>query len=152
MTRPSGCTPEISEAIFERLELGESLVSICRSEGMPSVRTVLRWADEREDFGEEYRRAQAAAAEYLNHRISEVAESATDKDSAAAARVRIEAMRWQASKQAPRKFGDKLDLQVTPDFNLAAELQQRREKLQERRATYLNGAPAIQIIEQESSS
>lgn len=152
MSRPSSYTPERAEEICDRLENGESLRSICRSPGMPSVRTVLRWADERQDFADEYRRAREAAGEYLDDEINEIQKTAIDKDSAHAARVRITALQWRASKQAPRKFGDRLDLQVTPDFDLANELQQRREKLAERRAALMNGRPTIHLITNSEGS
>lgn len=141
MGRPSSYTPEVAEAIFDRLEQGESLASICRSDGMPSIRTVLRWADERQDFADEYRRAREAAGEHLDDQIDQIQQTAVDKDTAQAARVRITALQWRASKQAPRKFGDRLDLQVTPDFDLASELQQRRDRLAQRRGEFV-GTPS----------
>lgn len=146
MSRPPTYTPELAETICERLEQGESLASICRSEGMPSVRTVLRWADERQDFADDYRRAREAAGEFLDDQINEIQKTAVDKDTAQAARVRITALQWRASKQAPRKYGDRLDLQVTPDFDLANELQQRRNQLAQKRGEIVNGAPAVHLI------
>ncbi len=65
MGRPSTYSPDLAESICARLEVGESLADICRDEGMPGVRTVLRWADEREDFQAMYTIALAARAEWF---------------------------------------------------------------------------------------
>jgi hypothetical protein len=129
MARPSLYSPELAEAICARLEAGEPLARICRDNGMPGVRTVLQWADEKEDFQAEYSRAHRAQAEQLVARIHDIMETAVDKDSAAAARVQINGLIWIASKQAPKRYGDRLDLNVDHTFDLAAELTKRRQQV-----------------------
>ena len=49
MGRLSLQSPEVVDAICERLSKGQALASICRSAGMPSVRTFLQCADEKDD-------------------------------------------------------------------------------------------------------
>jgi hypothetical protein len=83
-----------------------------------------------------YRAAQAAQAEHLDAEIQSVAETAVDRETASAARVRIAALQWRASKQAPKKFGDRLDLNVDHSFDLAAELTRRREQAEGGRLAY----------------
>jgi len=129
MGRPSIYSPELAEAICARLEAGEPLAAICRDDAMPGVRTVLRWADEIEGFGDEYTRARNAQAEHLDAEIDRIAATATDKDSAAAARVQIQALIWRASKQAPAKYGERVDLRVDHSFDLAAVIDRRRQQV-----------------------
>jgi hypothetical protein len=129
MARPSLYSAELAEAICTRLEAGEPLASMCRDCEMPGVRTVLRWADENDTFAAEYRRAQAAQGEWLDAEIQRIAETATDKDTAAAARVQITALTWRASKQAPKKFGDRVDLNVDHSFDLAALIDRGRQRV-----------------------
>lgn len=74
---------------------------------MPGSRTVLRWADENEAFGSKYARAREAQAEFMDHKIITTADNITDP---AVARVQIDAYKWRASKLAPKRYGDKLDL------------------------------------------
>lgn len=131
--RPSLYTPELAEAICARLEAGTCLADICRDEGTPSVRTVLRWADENEEFGAEYRRAQAAQAEWLDAEVQRISETAKDRDSAAAARVKITALTWRASKQAPKRFGDRVDLTVDANIDLASLIDRGRQRVLEAR-------------------
>ena len=129
MARPSIFTPELAETICARLESGEPLAAICREPHMPGARTVLQWADDREDFAAAYRRAREAQAEWLDAEIQRIAGTAKDKDSAAAARVQITALTWRASKQAPKRYGDKIDLSVDHTFDLASVLDQRRQRV-----------------------
>jgi hypothetical protein len=53
------------ETICERLASGEALAGICRTKGMPTTRTFLRWADEDDEIAAEYSRALAARAEWF---------------------------------------------------------------------------------------
>lgn len=131
MPRKSNYTPEIAEAICARIEAGEPLATICRNNAMPGVRTVLEWAEKNEGFADQYRRAREAQAEWLDAEIQRIAGTATDKDSAAAARVQITALTWRASKQAPKKYGDRVDLNVDHSFDLAGELARRRQQVVE---------------------
>ena len=64
MGRPSSFTPELLDAICERLSNGKALAAVCRENGMPAVRTFLRWADEHESVANEYKRALEARAEW----------------------------------------------------------------------------------------
>ena len=112
--RPSLYTDEISEEICRRLAGGESLRAICRSESMPHVATVLRWLPAHPEFRDQYARAREAQAECFVDQIINIADSvANERESSIvhAARLRIDARRWAASKMAPRKYGDKLDLE-----------------------------------------
>lgn len=129
MGRNSLYSSELAEAICARLEAGEPLASICRDKNMPGVRTVLRWADTNEDFADQYRRAREAQAEWLDAEVQRIAASAMDKDSSAAARVKITALIWRASKQSPKRYGDKIDLNVDHSFDLAEVLARGRQRV-----------------------
>lgn len=131
MARPSSCTPEIVEAVCERLEAGDPLAQICRDEGMPAVRTFLDWAAKSEEIEGLYTRAREAQAEWLDAEVQRIASTAKDKDSAAAARVQIFALTWRAGKQAPKKYGDRVDLNVEHTFDLAGEIARRRQQVLE---------------------
>jgi hypothetical protein len=129
MARARTYTADIAEHICKRLEGGEPLAAICRDPTMPGVRTVLEWADTIEEFAGMYTRARDAQAEHLDAEIQRIAETAVDKDSAAAARVKITALTWRASKMAPKRYGDRVDLNVDHSFDLAGELGRRRQQV-----------------------
>lgn len=99
------------------------------------------WALDDKDFSEKYEKARAKQAEYWADNIVDISDTAFDKDSAAAARIRIDARKWVACKLLPRKYGDKPaeinnnlqfhnHLHLTEDF--MRRLQDRRQQLLER--------------------
>ena len=64
--RPPELTPEIADAICERLAKGEPLARICEDEAMPSYTTV--WRHEKGD--DEFRKASARARELGTHYLA----------------------------------------------------------------------------------
>ena len=58
MGRPSIKTPELLAAICERLAVGESVRSICRSEDMPTDCAVFRWLATDVAFQKQYLQAK----------------------------------------------------------------------------------------------
>ncbi len=143
MARPSIYSTALAETICARLEAGEPLAAICRDDGMPGVRTVLRWADENPDFAAQYTRAREAQAEWLDAEIQRIAGTAKDKDTAAAARVQITALTWRASKQAPKRYGDRVDLKVENRCDLAVELERARQRALEANETLSLSPPKV---------
>lgn len=111
MGRPSAFTPEAADTICERLSEGESLRAICRDDAMPSLSMVFRWlADERyADFRDQYARAREAQADKYADELVDIADEGKSED-ANIIRLRMDARKWAASKIAPKKYGDKVDL------------------------------------------
>lgn len=114
--RPSSFTQETADAICDRLAEGESLRTVCGDEKMPDLRTVRRWlvkgsGQEAEPefaaFRLQYARAREDQADYYAEKIVDDAASATD---AAIGRLRMDALKWAASKLAPKRYGDKVAL------------------------------------------
>ncbi|HDR9164856.1 TPA: terminase small subunit protein [Burkholderia vietnamiensis] len=122
MGRPSGFTEEIADVICERLAGGESLRAICRDDGMPSTSMVFRWLSEFSSFRDRYARAREAQADALFDEILEIADetafdteitesgSRPNSEWIARSRLRVDARKWMASKLAPKKYGEKLEL------------------------------------------
>ena len=109
MGRPSDYTQEIADAICEHIAQGKSLRWICAEDGMPGSTTVYRWLNENEGFRKQYTHARELQAEFYADEIIEIADLAKNED-AQVARLRVDARKWKASKLAPKKYGDKLDL------------------------------------------
>lgn len=105
MARPSEFTPETANLICERLADGESLRKICADEAMPDRNTVRRWLSQQPEFRVQYAHAREEQADVYAERIIEEAETATD---ASIGRLRMDALKWAASKLAPKRYGDKL--------------------------------------------
>jgi hypothetical protein len=119
--RPSGYSEEIADAICDRLSEGESLRSICRDVEMPSRASVLRWQDERPEFETKCARARLAQADWLQDDMADiegdVLRGALDPQ---AARVVLSSKQWRASKLAPKKYGDRQQVDHTGTLTLAS--------------------------------
>lgn len=134
--RPTIYSDAIAIRICERLAIGESLVSICKDESLPSRATVMRWLqeDKHEGFRDKYAHAREAQADFYAEEIIAIAdeecttvlhgdgdeqvevEVAFDSAAVARNRLRVDARKWYASKVAPKKYGDKLALGQADDL------------------------------------
>lgn len=123
--RPSKFTPALADEICKRLSAGESLRHICEDAKMPSQRTVFTWLANDSAFLQQYARAREAQADTLVEEILEIADDSTcdtetdDKGNVrtnhevvARSKLRIDTRKWLMSKLAPKKYGEKLDLNV----------------------------------------
>jgi hypothetical protein len=72
--RPSSYNADIATAICDRLADGESLRSICASEGMPNKATVFRWLGRQNEFRDQYAWAREAQADDILAEIMEIAD------------------------------------------------------------------------------
>lgn len=121
---------EIADKICERLADGESLRSICRSDGMPSRTEVFRWLadDANTAFRDQYARAKEFGIEALADDIVDVSDDARNDwmdrndpenpgfvfngEHVQRSRLRVDSRKWVLSKLAPKKYGDKIDVAV----------------------------------------
>lgn len=109
--RPSSYSDALAEVICDRIAAGESMRAICRDAGMPDRVTVLRWLAAHEDFAAKCARARELQADVVDEEIvdmlQDVKMGTLDPQ---AARVLLAGYQWRASKLAPKKYGDKLEL------------------------------------------
>lgn len=113
--RPSKISAEIIDHICEKIADGMSLRAICEDDTMPHRITVMRWLDDNRDFATKYARARELQGDAMDEKILSVADECTNEN-AQAARVKIDAYKWRASKLAPKKYGDKVQQEISgPD-------------------------------------
>jgi hypothetical protein len=86
---------EVRAHILEQLELGRSLMAICKDEGMPNRSTVQRWQKDDEDFDAAVTRAREDGFHYLAEQARIRAQTAED---AAKGRLAFDADRWYLGK------------------------------------------------------
>lgn len=125
--RPSEFSEKVASIICERIADGESLRTICLDDAMPHRSTVFRWLAANESFRDQYTRAREAQADALFEEILEIADDtshdtiikegkdggeyeAANSEWINRSRLRVDARKWMASKLAPKKYGDKLDV------------------------------------------
>ena len=68
--------------ILAEIASGRSLRSVCRDEGMPSIRQAMAWLDADEDFAQQYARAMLVRADVKFDELDEVSQKAEDCESA----------------------------------------------------------------------
>jgi hypothetical protein len=112
--RPTIYTQEIADLICQRLAKGESLRAICRGDEFPQESTVRQWAvDDREGFYAQYTRSRDIGLDCMADEVQEIADGVGD---VARDRLRFDSRRWYLSKLAPKRYGDKLQQEVSgPD-------------------------------------
>lgn len=126
MPRQSEYSQDVADVICERLSEGDSLRAISRDESMPAQSTVFKWLIAVPAFAEQYTRAREAQADHMAEEILEIADDGsndsyidgdgnkrTDQDVIARSRLRVDARKWLASKMAPKRYGDKLQTELT---------------------------------------
>jgi len=112
-------TPEIDDEIIERLSKGEPMAVICRSEHMPTDRTVRRWQDDDADFASAIARARedgfdAIAADCLeiadetglDTKIGEDGKERPDTEWISRSKLRVETRLKLLAKWDPKRYGD----------------------------------------------
>lgn len=127
--RPTICTDEVIQLICDTIASSNKGLHVhCKErKDFPARTTIYRWLDENKEFRERYARAREAQADFLADEIIEIADDSSrdsltitkkdgtsydieDKEWASRSKLRVEARKWKASKLAPKKYGDKIDL------------------------------------------
>jgi len=99
MGRPLIRSEELIDTICEYLSDGESLVTICKRDDVPSASTVYKWLGEDVAFSERYARAREAAADQFADETIRIADEKVETElELAHKKVRIEARHWLAGK------------------------------------------------------
>jgi len=123
--RPTIYNQDLVDRICIRLGSGESLRSICRDDDMPAQSLIYLWLNRHPEFLEQYTRAREEQAETHADEIVDIADEQPDLievkdkdgnvidiklDSAFIAwqKQRIDARKWNAAKQRPKKYGDRV--------------------------------------------
>jgi hypothetical protein len=144
MGRPTDYNQDIADRICERMICGqndkpESLRSICRDEIMPSTGTVMRWVAKHPEFQEQYRAAREAQVEVHHEEILEISDNCTDDvqmilgnaeegelgrinhSAVARAKLQVDTRKWIMSKMAPKKYGEKVQVENSGKVVIAEE-------------------------------
>lgn len=115
MARPTLYSDQLDEAICARLADGESLLSICRDDQMPTRQTIYNWLKENTRFFDNYAQARELGADAEFDELDEIALLATPED-VQVARLRIDTLKWKLSRKFPKKYGDKVHQELSgPD-------------------------------------
>jgi hypothetical protein len=114
---------------------GESVRSICRDEDMPASSSVFLWLQKHPEFTEQYARAAAARADAFAEEIIEISDDGrndfaedgdghetTNHDVIARSRLRVDTRKWLMARMAPKKYGDRLDIDQRTTHEVGASV------------------------------
>lgn len=114
--RPSSYTVEMADAICKKVSEGQALLHVCEENGFPNQTTVFRWLNEREDFRNKYARAREIQIERMALDALRIADDPNEDPQSR--RVRVDTRKWILSKWAPKKYGEKLEVEQTGEQTL----------------------------------
>lgn len=93
---------------------GSNLTRLSKLPGGIPLSTMFYWLAEHPEFSERYARARELRADSRSDRIDDICEKVVSGElDPAAARVVIDAEKWQAGKERPARYGDRIEPSVT---------------------------------------
>lgn len=130
--KPTVYSKALAEKICSRLAAGETLRSVCRDNGMPSETAVRKWSRANKNgFHSQYARARDIGLDAIADETIEIADDGTNDwmernnpdnpgwvengESINRSRLRADVRKWYLSKMAPKKYGERLDLNPDPE-------------------------------------
>lgn len=112
--RPKSYTEELADEVCRLVSEGSNLNKIAKTEGFPSRQTIYTWFREHKSFLDNYTRAREERADARADRIDDIVERVGKKElDPNAARVMIDAEKWQAGKENAARYGDKSRHELT---------------------------------------
>ncbi len=113
------------QSVIDGIITGKTLKNAMEDEGV-SPPLFFRYLKEHPSAEEAYNLAQQARSEIIVDEILEIADTEADPQRA---RVRVEARKWYASKMIPKKYGDRIDLNVSGTVDINAALLEAKQRV-----------------------
>jgi len=113
--RPSTYSRELVTDFCKLLATGNTLRSLCATDRFPTATTIYDWLEKFPEFAEQYARARSQQADHYAEMIIDEAFGAND---ASIGRLRMDALKWAASKIAPKKYGDKIEVEANQSSSI----------------------------------
>lgn len=108
MTAKIEYTKEIGDEFCGFIASGSNIYKLAGEFGFPGKDTIYKWLDLHNDFADNYARARAKRADARSDRIDDIVDKMVKKQiTPDVARVAIDAEKWQAGKEQPKKYGDR---------------------------------------------
>ena len=101
----------VANTICDLIADGQNLHRIGAMKDFPPRWRIYEWFKENQDFADNYARAREDRADWRASRIDNVVERLLGGEiDPSAARVAIDAEKWQAGKEKPQVYSDKIDV------------------------------------------
>lgn len=111
---PSKYSARLATEICTLIADGKSLRVVCKLPGMPHRVTVLRWLSANEVFAKDYATAYMLQADSIEEDMAEIeGKLMKGRMDPQRARVALNSMQWRAERRAPKKYGTKIQQEIT---------------------------------------
>lgn len=136
--RPTIFSQELADQICNYIAEGYSLRQIEELEGMPCKTQILKWAtdSDKSDFTNQYAQAMQRRTEYWAEEILDICDDGsndwmersgkddhpgyvTNGEAINRSRLRVDTRKWLMSKLAPKKYGEKIQQEVSGKDGMA---------------------------------
>lgn len=115
--RPTEYNQDLAKEICKRL-MRDNLSVVTQADDMPHRSTIYDWLSTYEEFADNYARACVIRREERFERMDEIPDQVEDVQRA---RLKVDVLKWQLSKEEPKKYGDKLDLDANINGNITIQ-------------------------------
>lgn len=142
--RPTKYTPELAKLVCELLAQGKSLTNICKTEPAPPYSTVRQWViDDVNGFAAEYARARDFGVDVMADELLEISDTPKEGveviegddgtkikrgDMLGHRRLQVDTRKWYLSKLAPKKYGDRLDIEHSGSIDIGHKILEARKR------------------------
>jgi hypothetical protein len=109
--RPTLFSPTLAKAVCEKIAGGWTLTAIARDPNMPSRDDFFRWLREHAEFHDMYFEARRARADARSDAMDGIVERVLKGElDPRAAQVALTHERWAAGREAPKRYGERLEI------------------------------------------
>lgn len=133
----SSYTPELAESILALMREGSSLRQACEQVGVKKT-TFLDWVEREPALADQYARAREQMLDAQAEQLEAIGDEAARAETAvqvAGLRLKADNRKWLLSKLAPKRYGDKLEIEQRTTFadlteeQIDARIAQRLEQI-----------------------
>ena len=141
MGRPIEPVPQNhADSVIAWIESGKPLREWSRQEGNPSYGAVYDWIEKDRNFASRFARAREIGEDVIAQECLEIADDGSNdwvegkfgpqvnQECVNRSKLRVETRLKLLSKWNPKKYGDKMDMNVTGSLDLASRLSAARDR------------------------
>lgn len=138
MGRPSKFTDAVWQRILDEVASGKSVREVCLDKAMPATRSVWKWMHLDPDLREQFDRAKAEQLEDVMDQLLALCDDLPDNPDpgqVAKRKLQVNTRQWVASKLLPKKYGERVQQDVTVSVDHESVLLKAIERLNKGRQT-----------------
>ena len=142
--RPTKYTPALAADICRRIAEGERAGKVLQHYGL-NRSTLWEWLDKHPEFSDQYARAKEQQMAAMEEEILEIADDNSEDeieledsngnpytrvnhDHINRSRLRVDTRKWLMSKLAPKRYGDRIETEISGKLDLVSQVIVKRKE------------------------